>query len=205
MKRSFLLLTIILICFPVQAQNSKHAERAKQIDLVVDSLSKNYTISEEGLVFSKVIQAPNLGKNALYVRLLEILSSMYKNTKNLIQVQDKEQGFILGKGIDEEVKPDILGAKAINTIHHTIKIEVRERRFKVSITLTNVDMAYYDSKNRKSWEYHHPILNFYPFNQEIKLKYRDDSFNTIKFGITNSISLIDNIEDKISKIEVEDW
>jgi hypothetical protein len=204
MKQTLFLLLFCLSFSSMFAQKKKDIEKAQQIDLIVDSLSNYYTITEEGVLISKVIQAPNLNKGELYVRLLEILSSTYSNSKNLIQVQDKEQGFILGKGRDTNTVPDIFGLSQVNTVYHTIKVEVKDYRFKVSVTLTNVDREGYNG-NRKSWEYKNSILDFYPFSDKIKLKYVDDSFNTIKFSITNAISLIDSFEDKVSKIEIEEW
>lgn len=205
MKKILLLAVLTFVCISTYSQKKKHIEASKQIDLVIDSLSQYYTLTEEGVLLSRVIQSPNLDKNALYVRILELLSSVYANPKNLIHVQDKEQGFILGKGICEDVKIEILGAKQINTVHHKIKIEVKDYRFKVSITLTDVDMEYFNIKNQKMWEYHHPIFNFYPFNKEIKLKYRDNSFNVVKYGITSANDLLDTFEHKISSIEIEEW
>ena len=195
-----------VIAYP--QKKNKHQENLEKIQVVIDSLSQYYTITDEGLLFSRVIQAPEYNKDALFVKILEIFSSIYNNAKVVIQAQDKEQGVIIGKGDDEEIRYDnISGGKYINTVHHTIKVEVREGRFKVSITLTDANLAYYNMRGGKAWDYHHPIFNFYPFSGEsIKLKYRDDSFNTIKFSIINANALLDRFEEKIiKKDESEEW
>lgn len=205
-KLYIVLFAICIFTSPSFAQKkNKHEERLKQINLVIDSLSQYYTITDEGLLLSRVIQAPNYSKDALFVKILEIFTSVYNNSKFVIQSQDKEQGFIIGKGNDDEIRYDnIAGGKYINTVHHTIKVEVREGRFKVSITLTDANLAYYNIRGAKSWDYHHSIFNFYPFNEGIKLKYKDDSFNTIKFSIINANTLLDTFEQKIIKEPVED-
>lgn len=205
-------LLLILVCFgfvnmTYSQKKSKHQKRLEEVQIVIDSLSQFYTITEEGLLFSRVIQAPNYDKGALYVKILEIFSSIYDNAKVVIQSQDKEEGVIIGKGQDEEIRYDNLtGARHVNTVHHTIKTEVREGRFKVSLTLISADLAYYDMRGVKLWEYHHPIFNFYPFSDNIKLKYKDDSFNTIKFSIINANAILDRFEEKILKEDSsDDW
>lgn len=207
MKKIVLILLSFLCLTAAYSQKKKHLERVKQTDLVIDSLSQYYTITEEGLLFSRVIQAPDFNKDALFVKILEIFSSVYVDSKVVIDAQDKEQGVIIGKGSDSDVNyNNFSGARQVNTVHHAIKVEVREGRFKVSLTLTNVDMAYYDIRGIKQWEYHHPIFNFYPFSDKIKLKYKDDSFNTIKFSIINANALFDRFEQKVIKEEGDnDW
>lgn len=209
MKKSVLLffgLCFFVIAYP--QKKNKHQQNLEKVQVVIDSLSQFYTITDEGLLFSRVIQAPDYNKDALYVKILEIFSSIYNNAKVVIQAQDKAEGIIIGKGDDEEIRYDnIAGGRHINTVHHTIKVEVREGRFKVSITLTDANLAYYNMRGGKAWDYHHPIFNFYPFSGEtIKLKYRDDSFNTIKFSIINANALLDRFEEKIiKKDESEEW
>ena len=202
----FFSLFFVLMAYPLK--KNKHQENLEKIHLVFVSLSQYYTITDDGLLFSRVIQAPEYNKDALYVKILEIFSSIYNNAKVVIQAQDKEEGVIIGKGDDENITYDnISGGRHVTTVHHTIKVEVREGRFKVSITLTDANLAYYNMRGCKAWDYHHPIFNFYPFSGEsIKLKYRDDSFNTIKFSIINANSLLDRFEEKITKKdESEEW
>lgn len=209
MKRIiFIAFGLCLFTSVYSQKKNKHQENLEKTQVIIDSLSQYYIITDEGLLFSRVIQAPEYNKDALFVKTLEIFSSIYKNLKVVIQAQDKEQGVIIGKGDDEEIRYDnISGGKHINTVHHTIKVEVREGRFKVSITLNDVNLAYYNMRGGKVWDYYHPIFNFYPFSGEsIKLKYRDDSFNTIKFSIINANALLDRFEEKIiKKDESDDW
>lgn len=207
-KALFILLAFSSIVSSYAQKKNKHEERLEQVHVVIDSLSQYYTTTDEGLLFSRVIQAPDYNKDQLYVKVLEIFSSIYNNSKVVIQSQDKEQGFIIGKGDDEEIRYDnISGGKHINTVHHTIKVEIREGRFKVSLTLTDANLAYYNMRGSKSFDYHHPIFNFYPFSgDKIKLKYRDDSFNTIKFSIVNANAILDKFEKEIQKKSTEeDW
>lgn len=202
---------MIALCLASMAypqKKNKHQENLEKVQVVIDSLSQYYTITDEGLLFSRVIQAPEYNKDALFVKILEIFSSIYNNAKVVIQAQDKEEGVIIGKGDFENIGYDnISGGRHITTVHHMIKVEVRESRFKVSITLTDANLAYYDMGGVKAFDYHHPIFNFYPFSGEaIKLKHRDDSYNTIKFSIINANAILDRFEVKVIKEEgSEDW
>lgn len=207
-KAIFLFLSLCCVLMAYPQKKNKHQENLEKVHLVIDSLSQYYTITDEGLLFSRVIQAPNYNKDALFVKVLEVFSSIYNNAKVVIQTQDKEEGIIIGKGDDEEIRYDnISGGRHINTVHHTIKVEVREGRFKVSITLTDANLAYYDMRGIESFNYHHHIFKFYPFSGEaIKLKYRDDSFNTIKFSIINANALLARFEEKVNRKEdSDDW
>lgn len=206
MKRIVLITLGILFALMAYPQKkSKHEQRLEEINAIIDSLSQHYTVTEEGVLLSRVIQAPDYNKDELYVKLQEVVSSIYVDSKAVIQTQDKEEGIIIGKGKDEDIKYDKLtGARIVNTVHHFFKTEARDGRFKVSITLNKTDLAYYHGNGVKAWEYNYHILNFYPFSQEIKLKKKDDSFNTIKFSIVNALAILDKFEQKISKESEED-
>ena len=208
MKKLFFLFMLLLFTVTAFSQKkNKHELRLEEVNLVIDSLSQYYTVVEEGVLISRVIQAPDYKKDALFVKVLEVTSSIYVDSKEVIQTQDKEEGIIFGKGQFQETKYDkISGAREICTIHHNLKIEVKDGRFKVSITLNQTNLAYYMMNGVKSWEYEYSILNFYPFSQAIKLKHKDDSFNRIKFGITNALSVLDIFEQKTKKEETnDDW
>lgn len=206
-KLLFLLLFSLFTSTAFPQKKNKHEIRLEEVNIVIDSLSQYYTVTEEGVLLSRVIQAPDYNKESLFVKVLEVTSSIYVDSKEVIQTQDKEEGIIFGKGHFQETKYDkISGAREICTIHHNLKIEVKDGRFKVSITLNKTELAYYMMNGVKAWEYNYNILNFYPFSQNIKLKHKDNSFNRIKFGITNALSVLDIFEQKTKKEETnDDW
>lgn len=200
-----LLLLILLVCMvPLSAKGqkkNKHELRAERIDAICDSLKSYYTETESGLEFSRVIQAPNYpNKDELYNKCLELMATAYKDAKEVIQNKDKEQGLIFGKGVFVRDQMSALGVNTYRKSEHTIKVEIKEGRFKVTLALENMYMKISAAgRFGTTSEYTYPIKAFYPFWKECPLKKIDDSFNNISFCFTDAIGILEYFEKEVNK------
>ncbi len=107
-------------------------------------------ISEGIVTYTSVIQVDGVNKEELYTRAKKWFATTYKSAKDVIQLDDKENGEIIGKGnfnISYYTRNPI--------INHTISISIKDGKFKYKIT----DFRYSDNQNEtflvedfpKSW------------------------------------------------------
>lgn len=210
MKKLLFTMLICLLGIPSIAQKkNKHELRAKQIDVICDSLKQYYTETESGIQFSRVIQASNYtNKDELYNKCLELMATAYKDAKEVIQNKDKEQGLIFGKGVFVRDYSS-WGVRTYKKAEHTIKVEVREGRFKVTLDLDNLYTNISSSGPYGSTsEFNHPIKAHYPFWKDCPIKKVDDSFNAIYFCFVDAINILDYFENEINKSAAaadDDW
>lgn len=88
------------------------------------------------IVYTEVVEMPNVTKDALYSRAYEWFTKA--NPKNVIQMQDKESGKIVGEGQWDayEIKWNIMGMRSgvPGSIHFTISIYLKDGKYKYEIT-----------------------------------------------------------------------
>ena len=206
MKKILLLIMTISIFGSVYAQKSKKEER--NVISEFEEMKKNFTESNGEWVFSKVIPANKISKDEIYNKALEALSKIYKDSKDVIQNKDKDAGIIIGKGFtDSDIRTINWASICRNRCWHLIKIEVKEGRYRVTITVsslwneTGADLRH--SFNGKEYQ----LTNFYPYWKDCKPKHRITSFDNLKFVYESSMAIIDNIENEINKnmIPNDEW
>jgi hypothetical protein len=103
-------------------------------------LNGQYNQDENGNVtIVKVIDLPGLKKDEIYVRTLSYFTYNYTSGKSVIQLQEKENGLIIGKGLYENVH---VGAGLVTTevsAWHVIRIDIKDEKVRIIVTLTQYD------------------------------------------------------------------
>ena len=96
----------------------------------------------DGIVtYSEVVQIEEVNKDELYLRAKKWFVTTFNSAKDVIQLDDKENGEIIGKGSFR------IPFYSINpVINHTLTILVKDGRFKYVIT----DLIYNDDQGNKS-------------------------------------------------------
>jgi hypothetical protein len=110
-------------------------------------VSLNMFCQETNLSFSKVIKTDSVGKNAIYVAVKDWLASTYKSAKDVIQMDDKEAGLLIGKGNFEYSYGGLSYACYSGYIDYSIKIQVKDNRYKVEVTSFNHTVKPGNGKN----------------------------------------------------------
>jgi hypothetical protein len=72
-------------------------------------------------------------KDELYIRAKIWFVNAFKDAQEVIQLDDKENGIIMGKGI-LNINYQVLGTTITDRINFTISIRVKDNKFKAEIT-----------------------------------------------------------------------
>ena len=96
---------------------------------LIDELPKD----ENGnLNFNEVIQIDNTKKDELYIRSKQFFVDTFKSANDVIQMDDKEAGVVIGKGYND-IYIKIMGVNNAVQMWYTIKIQSKEGRYKYEI------------------------------------------------------------------------
>ena len=97
---------------------------------------KSYGQLDTTLKYSEVIQVDSMNKLTLYQRARAWTNDVFKSSKNVIQIDDKETGEIAGKAIfDATISWNALGKRtATTTVNFKFQILVKDGRYKYIFT-----------------------------------------------------------------------
>jgi hypothetical protein len=85
------------------------------------------------ITFSKVFDVQNKPKEVLFSSLIQTLSVVFNSLKDILQVEDKNQGIIILK---PKMKFDITGLGLTGysgLMSYTLKIQVKDNKYKIDI------------------------------------------------------------------------
>ncbi len=90
---------------------------------------------QESLTYTEVIETKNTSKAELYKRAKLWFVTTYNSANDVLQMDDNEEGILIGKGI-MKYKPNIFygSDNTRGNIKYTIKVFLRENRYKYEIT-----------------------------------------------------------------------
>lgn len=124
-----------------------------------DRLLDILPLVEGHVTYTGVVQVDSVPRDELYGRAKRWFIDTYNSGKDVIQLDDKENGEIIGKGFFEETwMVTFYGGQKVN-IWQTVKIQVKDGRYRYEISdfrmkyfvsasqysnATNVDMALED-------------------------------------------------------------
>jgi hypothetical protein len=100
-----------------------------QNTLYIDDLP----FSPEGeLIFTEVIPVNGSTKDQLYIKAKHFFAKAFKSANDVIQLDDKESGTVVGKGFSEILINT--GFSPVTTrLYYSVKIEVKEGRYRYMI------------------------------------------------------------------------
>jgi hypothetical protein len=106
----------------------------------------------------------NLNQTELYHRALDYFVYNYSNVDSFIQDRDIAKGIIIGIGIYKKVHvlDDVLQNLIINTLH-ILKVEVKDNRARITISLTQYDEIVRGGQLPGN-HYLYTITSQFPFN-----------------------------------------
>jgi hypothetical protein len=125
MKNSIILLFIILGCLietPIYSQDIFPIDK------------------ETGeIVYSGVVNVDSTNSKELYVRAHEWFANTFKSAKDVIQLDDKEAGKIVGKGFYDAGIPKsyggIIHSPLIGSVNFTVEIQTKDGKYKYVFTI----------------------------------------------------------------------
>lgn len=123
--RNVLIIVLVLIAMPTFAQFG---------DIPVHENKKEINTGEP-LTFEEVVQVPELTADEIYEQARMWFAESFINANNVLQVQDKEAGQLIGRGQFDYVSATFTASQGMNGyISFLVKIFVKEGRYKYIIT-----------------------------------------------------------------------
>lgn len=87
-------------------------------------------IDESGTInFSEVVQVDSATKEQLFAAAKQFFGDTFKSAKDVIQVEDRDAGFIIGKAF-KDIQIKILGRNSPTQMFYSMKIQAKEGRYK---------------------------------------------------------------------------
>lgn len=108
----------------------------KKITLIVMLLASTICWAQsEKLTFTETIEINNTTKNELYSRARIWFTDYFNDAQEVIQVDDKEDGQIVGKALLSYNSKIFIGsAQTSGTVTYIVKIFVKDNKYKYEIT-----------------------------------------------------------------------
>jgi hypothetical protein len=185
---------VILVIFPISLYSQ-----------IISELPTN----ELGAVYyNKVFKVDSVNKNELFLRSKTFFVNNFKYAKNVIQLEDKEAGVIIGKGYKNIVSNSEALISANCDVYFTIKILSKDNKFKVEVYdfygNTKPSYPYFPNGIRIEMSTWFDTLEYYKSNgnpRPAKEKFKTAFIESVE-GI---FSVISNEMIKPSDIKSEDW
>jgi hypothetical protein len=149
-------------------------------------LSKYFNLEDGRVVYTDVVEVTGISKDSLYFKAKNWFVESYNSSNDVIQLDDENRGQITGKGlfaIDHLV--------GIAYIHHMIKIEVKEGRYKYTIS----NFKYINQPNTQSFQ-----IEEYP--KSAMGMGREEMYKNIDSGTRK---IIESLEKYMKTYQKKDW
>lgn len=192
-----ILLGIALLC-----STSVMYSQSKEQKEAIAAIQDQYEVSNGEVVFTKTIEGINATKDEIYSRALAYFATAYKSANDVIQMQDKEAGTIIGKGIFTVSKSTaFIVSKYL--CDHTLRIDAKDGRARVIIALSK-----YKNYDTPPNILEMNVVNTYPIAEKPQgsKKYYADIFLKAYNEIQESFSKIESDlkQDSASSVS-SDW
>lgn len=183
--------------------------QSKSTKAMLAEIEGKWQLDNSGNVtISKVIEMPGISKDELYNRALSYFTYNYHKGDAVIQIDDKGQGLIIGKGI----YPDVYsGLSKIFSTYHIVRVDVKEERVRVLITMTAyrveddgvVEFLFGISSSPCEW----PMTSRYPFTKEDEAKNAMAQLFYKSFQCaTNTVDMIEkSLKEGNTGNDLDDW
>ena len=154
-------------------------------------------VKDNKVIFTEVIQVPEASKEELYLRARGWFADAFKNADEVLQLDSREDGAMVGKGITSiTLQTGIMPVPM--DVYFTVKIFCKEGRYKYEIT--NI---YYEgevsSSTGGSVEYHYTIEELY----SEKLLYKNKARGKTRWNTVQKLQLtekeMNRLVDQIKK------
>lgn len=164
---------------------------------------ENQTYTEDYLHYEDVVELPENSKSEIYIAVKKWVALYYKSAQAVIQLDDKESGELIIKGISVGIPfMKSFGAQYYNDVSHTISISIKENKIRIicdfktlmvkATSGTTIGRSYTSGTSAHENDLR-PIVN------GSRPGYRKKDRETLKQGLINEfksirISIIENIK-----------
>jgi hypothetical protein len=104
----------------------------------------NFDSTKKELIYSEVVQSPNYSSNQIYLNVNEWFAKTYNSSNNVIQLNDKENGKIIGKGgftISPIYQWGNIKTPQTFFVSYTLTIQIKDAKYKYEFSNITVRVA----------------------------------------------------------------
>jgi hypothetical protein len=105
--------------------------------------AQDFQLKEDGWEY-QVVSESEVEPTVIYQKLNQWMVENYRSSEDVIELQDKDAGLLMGKGIGTINIINRFGSQAQKDIRYTFKIEIKEYRYRMTYT----DVLYIDEPNQ---------------------------------------------------------
>lgn len=141
----------------------------KEAKSLFSEVEKEWVLDDNGNVsFTKVVEIPGIGTDELFNRAVSYFTYNYKSGDNVIQMKDKEQRVIIGKGLYGDVYTHVGKFHIISTydVEHIVRIDVKDQKVRLIITINQYKLKIISAGTTNNSNYN--ISERFPFKEEVK-------------------------------------
>lgn len=208
-NKILLILTSILInCSALLAQEQIPKLSDAEIDAAFSEIKQNFTESPQEWVFSKVIKVEGKSADDIFVKSKSVLSTINPEVKDAIQTSDKDAGVIVAKVYaTSNVRTYSSFIIALYRVLQDIKIEVKEGRYKLTLTTSAVQCQCGGTVDKNAFgDATIPLSYYFPYDRNFKKNMRPIAWDLLKFTYDANVRTMTEIESRIAKeLSSEEW
>ncbi len=132
--------------------------QSNKVKQMLKSISGEYEFDNNGNVtYTEIVDLPGLDKDEIYNRAHNYFVYNYNSGKDVIQIDDKESGQLVGKGIFPNVHTGGFPVLEFD-VYHILRIDVKDEKARVILSLTE-----YQTKSSE-YTINEGIASNYPFS-----------------------------------------
>ena len=155
-------------------------------DLVQDKLLGILPLKDGKVTYSDIIELQGVSKDELYDRVKDWFIITYNSGKNVIQLDDKEKGEVLGKGCFREKWRVRFYTSQIVNVWKTIKIQIKDGQIRYEISDFKMKTIYLSSQYASLTDIGIPLEDWNKGNDSNNRKFYP-KINTQIIALINSL------------------
>lgn len=140
----------LIACLPVLCFGQLSNKQQKLVDkYALDSANRIFPQIDGQIIYTGIVQVDSAKKDELFNRAKAWFVTQYKSANDVIQMEDKEAGILMGKGLFVELYNFgfLVGPVSVN-VYHTVKVYVKDGKYKYEIT--DLNGKYYERPSKYS-------------------------------------------------------
>jgi len=199
MKKTTLLLFILFLFNASYSQNKETTRLLESIEGKWKQDEKKY------ITYQEIVEIPNISKDILFSRAENYFAYTYKDANSVIQVNNKESGTLIGKGIFPDVYSKGGLILTIVSVKHILKIECKENKVRVTLSLTDYDIKIVSTQGTEHSS--NAIYKYYPIDKKgmAKNNYGQAFYYSHKTAIQTIDEIVKSLKGDSLENNNDDW
>ena len=113
------------------------------LPMAIWAQEKHYKTNNDGSVtFERILKAENKDADVLFSDVEGYIAQHYTDAKNVIQTKNREQHYIIGQGVFNNVYQwtnKAFGIKTIFSVPHIVRIDCKDGRIRIQYTISTYE------------------------------------------------------------------